>query len=74
MDTLTAWSIKYAFWLYAASLVTGSGFSGTQICRSDMFGLSQFAMPLNGNQIVKFQSKKLWTTVMGFECNDQGVI
>merc|ERR1712130_146863 len=29
-----------------------------------MFGLPQFAMPLNENQIVAFQSKKLWTTVM----------
>ena len=63
-DTLTAWLRNYAFWLYALSLVTGSAFSGTQVCRSDMFGLSQFAMPLNENQIVGFQSKKLWTTVM----------
>ena len=63
-DTLTAWFRNYAFWLYALSLMTGSAFSGTQICRSDMFGLPQFAMPLNENQIVGFQSKKLWTTVM----------
>ena len=63
-DTLTAWIRKYAFGLYALSLVTGSAFSGIQICRSDIFGLPQFAMPLNENQIVGFQSKKLWTTVM----------
>ncbi len=63
-DPMTAYLRNYAFWLYATSLATGSAFSGTQICRSDMFGLSQFAMPLNENQIVGFQSKKLWTTVM----------
>ena len=63
-DTLTAWFRNHAFGLYALSLVTGSAFSGIQICRSDMFGLSQFAMPLNENQIVGFQSKKLWTTVL----------
>ena len=63
-STICAWLLKYAFWLYALSLVTGSAFSGAQICRSDMFGLSQFSMPLNEKQIVEFQSKKLWTTVM----------
>ena len=63
-DTLTAYLRNYAFWLYATSLAMGSAFSGTQICRSDIFGLPQFAMPLNENQIVGFQSKKLWTTVM----------
>ena len=63
-STICAWLLKHAFWLYALSLVTGSAFSGTQICRSDMFGLPQFAMPLNENQIVGFQSKKLWTTVL----------
>merc|ERR1719295_2511843 len=63
-DTVKTWIRNHAFCLYALSLVTGSAFSGTQICRSDMFGLSQFGLPLNENQIVGFQTKKLWSTVM----------
>ena len=63
-DMLTAWLFNHAFGLYVFSLLTGNAFSGVQICRSDMFGLSQFAMPLNHNQIIEFQSKKLWSTVM----------
>lgn len=63
-DMLTAWLRKYAFILYALSLATGSAFSGVQICRSNMFGLSQFSMPLNQNQILNFKTKKLWTTVL----------
>ena len=63
-DMLTAWLFHRSFGLYALSMVTGSAFNGVQICRSDMFGIPQFAMPLNEKQIVEFQSKKLWTTVM----------
>ena len=63
-DMLTAWLFNYAFGLYTFSLLTGNAFSGVQICRSDMFGLPQFAMPLSHNQINEFQSKKLWSTVM----------
>ena len=63
-DILTAWLFNYAFGLYALSLLTGNAFIGVQICRSDMCGLPQFAMPLSHNQIIEFQSKKLWSTVM----------
>ena len=63
-DMLTAWLFNYAFGLYVLSLLTGNAFSGLQICRSDMFGLPQFAMPLNHNQTIEFQSKKLWSIVM----------
>ena len=69
-DTVTTWLLNYSYWLYALSLLTGSAFSGTQICRSDMFGLPQFGLPLNDHQIIGFQSKKLWSTVMlEVECN-----
>ena len=63
-DMLTAWLFNYAFGLYALSLLAGNAFSGVQICRSDMFKLPQFAMPLNHNQIIEFQSKKIWSIVM----------
>ena len=60
-DMLTDWLFNHAFGLYTFSLLTGNAFSGVQICRSDMFGLSQFAVPLNHNQNIEFQSKKLGT-------------
>ena len=49
--------VELCVWLYATSMATGSAFSGTQICRSDLFGFPQFAIPLNEIQIVGFQSK-----------------
>ena len=63
-DTVTSWLLMHSHWLNTISLLTGSAFSGVQICRSEMFGLAQFALPLNDYQIIGFQSKQLWTTVM----------
>lgn len=63
-DMVTTWLRDYNQWLYVLSVLTGSAFTASQICRSSMFGLPQMGLPLCRWNIFGFYSKKLWITVL----------
>eukprot|EP01084_Bolivina_argentea_P215046 365055_1 len=57
-DEIRAWMTQYIYILYMISIVCGSAFTGIQLCRSNMFDLPVFDMPLTRKDALKFETKK----------------
>ena len=67
-DDLGQWITENITLLYIVSVITGSAFSGIQLCCSNLFNLHQFDMPLNQFERNKFQNKKMYSIVLGEVC------
>ena len=63
-DDLGQWITENITILYFLSVITGSSFSGVQLCCSNFFNLYQFDMPLNQFELNKFQNKKMYSIVL----------
>ena len=61
---LGEWISTNASFLYFMSIVTLSPFTAIKLCRSHLFNLSQFSMPLTRLQSSKFQSQRLYTIIL----------
>eukprot|EP01084_Bolivina_argentea_P173134 299878_1 len=60
-----AWLIRWRPFLYSLTIITGSSFGGINMCNSNMFGYPLFRMGLRGIHLEKFDSKRLFITVLG---------
>ena len=50
--------------LYMVSVICGSSFAGIKLFRSRVFNLSIFDIPLNKQQSVHFETKKVYSTIL----------
>eukprot|EP01084_Bolivina_argentea_P089697 161793_1 len=63
-DELRSWLSEYTYLLYMLSIICGGSFNSIQLCRSNLFNLSVFDIPLNKKQLLHFQTKKIYSTVL----------
>eukprot|EP00483_Globobulimina_turgida_P010775 UN10796 len=63
-DELRSWLSEYTYLLYMLSIICGGAFNGIQLCRSNLFNLCVFDIPLNKKQMLHFRTKKLYSTVL----------
>ena len=63
-DDLGQWITDNITLLYILSVVTGSSFAAIELCTSSCFNLHQFSMPLSQMEINKYQTKRVYSTVL----------
>ena len=63
-DKLTQWLSNNLKLLYFISIITGSGFAAVELCTSNLFNLGYFDMPLSKAQVMKFQTKSIYSIVL----------
>ena len=63
-DDLKQWINENVTLLYVLSVITGSSFSGVEICVSNLLNLHQFDMPLSKMALNNFQTKKMYSIVL----------
>ena len=64
-NSIRAWLTTYSKILYFLSIITGSGFSATEICNSNLFGLPFFNMGLSRVDMQYFRHRRIFSTVLG---------
>ena len=63
-DQLSQWISYNVTLLYFLSVITGSAFAGIELCTSHLFNLEHFQMPLSKTQLLKFKTKRIYSTVI----------
>ena len=58
------WIARNASFLCFTSIITLSPYTAVKLCRSHLFNLRHFAMPLTKLQASKFQSQRLFTVIL----------
>ena len=64
------WLSRNISFLCFMSILTLSPFTAIKLCRSHLFNLRQFSMPLTRSQSSKFQSQRLFTAILLQVCFD----
>ena len=67
-DDLCQWINDNIVLLYILSVITGSSFTGVELCTSNIFNSSKFDMPLNKMALDGFKTKRLYSTVFFEVC------
>ena len=64
IDLLNQWISERVHLLYFLSIITGSAFAGIELCTSNLFNLTLFQMPLSKTRLLRFKTKRIYSTVM----------
>lgn len=62
---IKAWLIRWRPFLFSLTIISGSSFGGINMCNSNMLGYPLFRMGLRNVHLEKFDSKRLFLTVLG---------
>eukprot|EP01083_Nonionella_stella_P085076 235656_1 len=60
-----AWMIRWRPFLYSMTIISGSAFGSINVCNSNMWGYPLFRMGLRNMHLERFDSKRLFITVLG---------
>ena len=60
-----AWLIRWRPFLFSLTIISGSSFGGCFMCNSNMLGYPLFRMGLRSIHLERFDSKRLFITVLG---------
>ena len=63
-DELSQWISDNVKILYILSVITGGAFAGISVCTSYAFSLTQTSFPLGKSQLLQFETKKMYSTVL----------
>ena len=63
-DEMRSWLSANIYKLYLLSIICGSSFTGVQLCRSNLFNLSLFDIPLTRKDAMHFETKKLYSITL----------
>eukprot|EP01084_Bolivina_argentea_P148085 258980_1 len=62
-DEIRSWLSNYLYLLFLISILCGSSFAAIKLCRSNLFNLLVFSIPLNKKAALYFQTNKLYSTI-----------
>ena len=63
-DELCQWLSNNVKILYFICVIMGSSFVGVELCTSNLFNMKLFDMPLSRSQLMQFQTKSIYSTVL----------